>query len=118
MSSQAALSRPPRTGIDTTPTQNSPEQGGAASSLSVSRLAAGLALRPCSSCACSRDPRSLPHLDWPRSPLGLRAGPGSWQSQPSAPLLPLSWSSRPLPSSEKAQSPSCELLAEARWDAA
>ena len=36
MSSQAALSRPPRTGSDTTPTQNSPEQGGAASSLSVS----------------------------------------------------------------------------------
>ena len=53
----------------------------------------GLALRPCNSCACSRDIRRrlfLPHPDLPRSPAGLRAGPGSWQSQLSAPLRPLS----------------------------
>ena len=37
-------------------------------------------------------------------PAAITACPGSWQSQPSTPLLPLSLS---LPSSEKAQSPSC-----------
>ena len=93
------------------PTLNSPAPGDAASSLSASRLAAGLALRPCSCCACSRDIGRrlfLPHPDLPRSPAGLRAGPGSWLSQLmqrafAASLLELP----PPPSSEKAQSLSC-----------
>ena len=94
--------------------------GDAASSLSASRLAAGLALRLCSSCVCSRNIRRqlfLPHPDLPRSPAGLRAGPGSWRSQLSAPLRPLFSSSPPPPSSEKAQSqsPSCPNFSP-RWD--
>ena len=62
--SPAVLSMPLRAGSDIKPTLNSPAPGNAASSLSASRLAAGLALKPCSSCACSRDTRRrlfLPH---------------------------------------------------------
>ena len=65
MSSPAVQSLPPRAGSDIKPTLNSPAPGDAAP-LSASRLAAGLALRPCSSCACSRDVRRrllLPHPD-------------------------------------------------------
>ena len=45
MSSPAALSLPPRAGSDIKPTLNSPAPGDAASSLSASRMAAGLALK-------------------------------------------------------------------------
>ena len=111
MSSLAVLSLPQRAGSDIKPTLNSPAPGDAALSLSASRLAAGLALRPCSSCACSRDIRRRLFLPWVARWSGLLAVAA--QRAFAASLLELP------PAAELGEGPEPELhelLAETRWD--